>query len=209
MLFDQSRLCYCLIGIFLIIQISSCHTIKGLKNVGAFCANDTSRGDPNLIPIDQGEPKFLNKVENGSLYQIGSGEDQMYLIHVYGNTGYDYGYAYGTLLRDQIHKVLPRAWEHFEQEIIDSLKDLKLPKWFEDLIVGKGLSFALDFQNDLVQKYIDPEIYNEMRGLSDASQVDYKTVVRLHMLGEITRGKSYSIKNLFLLWTYYLYHYTC
>ncbi|CAF4873694.1 unnamed protein product, partial [Rotaria sp. Silwood2] len=43
------------------------------------------------------------------LYQVGSGEDQIWLIHVYGNTGYDFGYAYGTLLRDQIHKVLPRV----------------------------------------------------------------------------------------------------
>ncbi|CAF5122909.1 unnamed protein product, partial [Rotaria sp. Silwood1] len=28
---------------------------------------------------------------------------------------------------------------------------------------------ALDLQNDLVKKYMNEEIYNEMRGLSDAS----------------------------------------
>ena len=78
--------------------------------------------------IDESAARFVNKVENGSLYQIGAGDDQIWLLHVYGNSGYDYGFAYGTLLRDQIHKVLPRAWAHFEQQIIDALKDLKLPK---------------------------------------------------------------------------------
>ena len=188
-MFDQSRLCHLLFGLFLVIQISYSHII-GSKNVGAYCNNDTARGDPNLIPIDESDARLLNKTENGTLYQVGSGEDQIYLLHVYGNTGYDYGYAYGTLLRDQIHKVLPRAWAHFEQEIMDSLKDLKLPKWFEDLVIDKGLSFALDVQNDLVTKYIDEEIYNEIRGIADAAQVDYKSIVRLHMLGEITRGKN-------------------
>ncbi|CAF4723836.1 unnamed protein product, partial [Rotaria sp. Silwood2] len=107
-MFDQSRIYYFLIGLFLVIQTSSSHKISSIKNVGAFCANDTTRGDPNFNPIDVSQPQLINKVENGTLYQVGSGEDQIWLIHVYGNTGYDFGYAYGTLLRDQIHKVLPR-----------------------------------------------------------------------------------------------------
>ncbi|CAF3863698.1 unnamed protein product, partial [Adineta steineri] len=110
-MFDQNRLFYVLFGLVLIIQTSSCH--KTIKNYGAYCHNDTTRGDPNLIPVDESQPRFINKVENGTLYQIGAGEDQVWLIHVYGNTGYDFGYAYGTLLRDQINKVLPRAWAHF------------------------------------------------------------------------------------------------
>ncbi|CAF3970990.1 unnamed protein product, partial [Rotaria sp. Silwood1] len=112
---NQNRIYYFLIELFLIIQISSSHKINGIKNIGAFCANDTSRGNPNLNSIDISQPRLINKVENGTLYQVGSGEDQIWLIHVYGNTGYDFGYAYGTLLRDQIQKVLPRAWAHFEQ----------------------------------------------------------------------------------------------
>ena len=193
MMFDQSRLYYFLIGIFLVIQtISSLNTAGTVKDVGAFCANDTAIGEPNLNPIDVGQPRLINKVENGTLYQIGSGEDQIWLVHVYGNNGYDYGYAYGTLLREQILKMVPRAWAHFEQEIIDALKDLKfLPQWFVDLVADKGLGVALDVQNDMVKGYMDEEIYNEMRGLSESTQMDYKTIVRLHMLGEITRGKFY------------------
>jgi isopenicillin-N N-acyltransferase-like protein len=188
-MFDDNRFYYLFIGLCFIIQTIHGHRTGSLKNVGAFCSNDTSRGDPNLIPIDESEARLINKVENGTLYQIGSGDDQVWLIHVYGTTGYDYGFAYGTLLREQISKVLPRAWAHFEQEIMDSLKDLKLPKWFEQLIADKGLPVALDIQNTLVEKYIDEEIYNEMRGIADAAKIDYKALVRLHMLGEITRGK--------------------
>ena len=198
-MFDQNFLYYLLIGFFLNIQTNSSHKTNSIRDVGAFCANDTSRGDLNLIAVDESAARLINKVQNGTLYQIGSGDDKIWLVHVYGNTGYDYGYAYGTLLRDQIHEVLPRAWQHFEQEIIDAIKDLKLPEWFEELIADKGLSFALDVQNDLVRGYMDEEIYNEMRGLADAAQIDYQTVVRIHMLGEITRGKSYLMyKNRYL-----------
>ena len=150
-MFDHCRLCYLLVGLVLVIQSIAGHKSGTIKDGGTFCANDTSIGEPNLIPIDETPARLINKVPNGTLYQIGSGEDQVWLAHVYGDTGYDFGFAYGTLLREQIHKMVPRAWAHFEQQIIDSLKDLKLPKWFEDLVVDKGLSFALDVQNDLVR----------------------------------------------------------
>lgn len=181
--------CFSVLILLFCFGLGHTHKTHSRKNVGAFCANDTSHGVPNLIPIDDSPARLVDRVENGTLYQIGSGEDQVWLIHVYGDSGYDYGFAYGTLLKDQIHKVLPRAWAHFEQEILDALKDLKLPKWFEDLVADQGLSVALDFQNALVEGYIDQEIYAEMRGLSDAAQIDYATVRRLHMLGEITRGE--------------------
>jgi hypothetical protein len=56
------------------------------------------------------------------------------------------------------------------------------------VIASKGLAFALDFQNTLVEAYIDKEIYAEMHGIADAANVDYLAVRRLHMIGELTRG---------------------
>ena len=180
---------YLFAGLCFVIHSCSSHKTGWVDDVGAFCANETDIGDPNLNPIDETPARLINKVENGSLYQIGSGEDQIWLIHVYGATGYDYGYAYGTLLRDQIHLMVPRAWAHFEEEIVKAIDKLKVPKWFKELVADKGLAFALDVQNDLVRNYMDEEIYNEMRGMADASGLDYKVAIRLHMLGEITRGK--------------------
>ena len=106
--------------------------------------------------------------------------------------GYDYGFAYGKLLKDQIAQLQPRAWTHFHQEILDSLASLKLPKWFEDIIITKDLDFALDFQNTLAEAYTDKEIYEEMRGIADAANVDSQAIWRLQMLGEITRSKEAS-----------------
>ncbi|CAF2808927.1 unnamed protein product [Rotaria sp. Silwood2] len=178
-----------LIGVILLVGTSFNHEINSQKNVGAFCANDTSQGDPNLNPIDDSPPKLIRTVENGSLYTIGTGEDQLWLVHVWGDKGYDYGFAYGTLLKEQITQMQPIAWAHFEQMIIDELDKLKLPKWFEEIVANKGLAYALDFQNALVEAYIDKEIYQEMQGIADAANVDYLTIRRLHMLGEITRGR--------------------
>jgi hypothetical protein len=189
MMFGNGSFTFFLIGLLFFIERSSSYDLNyHLTNLGAFCSNDTSHGAPNLNPIDDSEPTLVRTVQNGSLYTVGTGEDQFWLIHVWGDTGYDYGFAYGTLLKDQITQVLPRAWTHFEQEIEQDLNKLKLPKWFEDIVADKGLAFALDLQNTLVEAYINKEIYEELHGIADAANVDYHVVQRLHMIGEITRG---------------------
>lgn len=177
-----------LIELFLFAQTSYSYGQDYLANLGAFCSNDSSLGDPNLNPIDDSLPKLIRTVENGSLYTVGTGEDQFWLVHVWGDTGYDYGFAYGTLLKEQIAALSPLAWAHFEQRVMKELDKLKLPKWFEEIIANKGLAFALDFQNTLVETYIDKEIYAEMHGIADAANVDFVAVRRLHMIGELTRG---------------------
>lgn len=39
---------------------------------------------PNLNPIQTDPPKFIKQVKNGKLYSVGSGEDIIYLVHVWG-----------------------------------------------------------------------------------------------------------------------------
>jgi len=188
MMFVHGFYLFFLIGLLIFVQTAYSYATSHLDNLGAYCSNDSSLGAPNLNPIDDGSAKLVSTVENGSLYTVGIGEDQSWLVHVWGDSGYDYGFAYGTLLKEQIIQLIPRAWAHFEQEIMDDLKKLKLPKWFEDIVVSKGLAFALDVQNAIVETYVDKEIYQEMRGIADAAKVDYDSIRRLHMLGEITRG---------------------
>ena len=177
------------IFLFVVFSLKFVHgQIESRPHLGAFCGNDTSHGDPNLNPIDEGRVLFLRSVENGSLYTVGSDEDQFFLLHLWGHTGYDFGFAYGTLLKEQIGQLLPRAWAHFEQRVMKELDKLKLPKWFEDIVANQGLAVALDFQNALVERFVDREIYEEMRGIADAASVSYAQIRRIHMLGEITRG---------------------
>jgi hypothetical protein len=192
-IFTQS-LSYCLLAVVLSSIESSTTTNthrqkRSIENLGAFCSNDTSHGNPNMNPIDDSPPRFVSQVENGTLYMIGGGEDQSWLVHVWGNNGYDYGFAYGTLLREQIQILIPRAWIHFEQQVLDDLSKLKLPEWFKKIIADKGLAFALDLQNSVARPYMDDEIYEEMRGIANAAEVDFDTIRRIHMLVELTRGE--------------------
>ncbi|CAF1325629.1 unnamed protein product [Rotaria sp. Silwood1] len=154
----------------------------------SFCVNDTSRGDPNMLPIADGPPRLIRTVPNGLLYQVGVDEDQSWLVHVWGMNGYEYGFAYGTLLSEQIIQFFPKAYAYLEKDIIDHLESLKLPKWVKQLIADEGLAFALDMQNSLAQVYVDPEIYRELHGIADATKIDYDLLLRLHMFGELTRG---------------------
>ena len=187
-MFAHSSYLLVLIELLIFAQTSYGYGEDYLTNLGAFCSNDSSLGDPNLNPVDDSAPKLVRTVENGTLYTVGTGEDQFWLVHVWGDSGYDYGYAYGTLLKEQIAALSPLAWAHFEQRVMNELDKLKLPKWFEEIIADKGLAFALDFQNTLVEAYMDEEIYAEMHGIADAANVDYVAVRRLHMIGELTRG---------------------
>lgn len=187
-MFAYSSYLYCLIGLVIFVERSSTYGMDYLHNLGAFCSNDSSLGDPNLYPIDDSSAQLIRTIENGSLYTMGTDDDQFWLVHIWGDSGYDYGFAYGTLLKEQVTQLLPRAWVHFEQRVMKELDQLKLPKWFEEIIADKGLAFALDFQNTLVEPYMDKEIYDEMRGIADATKIDFHAIRRLHMIGEITRG---------------------
>jgi hypothetical protein len=117
--------------------------------------------------------------------------------------GYDYGFAYGTLLSEQINQLLPNVYAHIEQEIIDDMDNIKLPNWLKEIIADAGLGVALDAQNALVQSYMDEEIYNELRGIADGAKIDYKFLVRVHMVGELTRGNIKS-KMLTLVYLFFI-----
>ncbi|CAF2713755.1 unnamed protein product [Rotaria sp. Silwood2] len=143
-----------------------------------------------MFPIADGPSRLIRTVPNGLLYQVGVGEYQSWLIHVWGMNGYDYGFAYGTLLSEQIRQFFPKAYAYLEQEVMDHLDHLKLPKWLKQLIADEGLAFALDMQNSLAQSYVDPEIYRELSGIADATKIDYDLLLRLHTFGELTRGNT-------------------
>ncbi|CAF1338626.1 unnamed protein product [Adineta steineri] len=174
--------------ILFIVETVLAHRGFSYENLGSFCKNNTPHGSPNLLPIETGLPRLIRNIENGSLYQIGIDDDQTWLIHVWGMNGYDYGFAYGTLLNEQINKFMPKTYAYFEKEVMEKLDHLQVPDWFKRIIANKGLAFALDLQNTLVEPYMDKEIYNELQGISDAAKIDYKLLLRIHMFGELTRA---------------------
>jgi isopenicillin-N N-acyltransferase-like protein len=168
--------------LLLTVTASRCPTIANLT------------GTPNRHPIDTSAPVFVRRVPNGELYSIGTKpHDFIHLVHVYGNNGYDFGYAQGQLLAAEINSTLRNAWAYFEWEILQSINDTvnkyRLPPAFVNDIINLGLELALDNQNQLSAPFIDPEIFAELRGLADGSGVDYKFLRRIHYMGEITKGQ--------------------
>lgn len=42
--------------------------------------------------------------------------------------------------------------------------------------------------HELTKHYTGDYFFEELRGISDAAQVDYKTMRRVHLIGELTKG---------------------
>jgi len=63
------------------------------------------------------------------------------------------------------------------------------PKWFDDWIANMGLDLALDLTADLTKAYTNPNVFEELQGISDASGVSYDTILRVHMIAGLTQGK--------------------
>lgn len=54
------------------------------------------------------------------------------------------------------------------------------------------LDAALDLEYDITKQYTSSYFEEEIKGLADASGADEKTIRRIHMIGELTYGKSFS-----------------
>ncbi len=72
---------------------------------------------PNLNPIINEEPVFVNQVKNAKLYTIGKGDDQIYVVHLWGSP-YEMGFAHGKLLPDRMKGLVETFWSYMESEIV-------------------------------------------------------------------------------------------
>ena len=106
------------------------------------------------------------------------------VLHVYGSP-YDMGFAHGTLLKDLILKIMPAFYERSEAELEAYVTFL--PKDVADLIVHLGFDGALDLTYLVTEPYTPSYFYEEMRGLADASGIDYTLLRRVHMIPELIK----------------------
>jgi hypothetical protein len=63
-----------------------------------------------------------------------------------------------------------------------------LPEWLQGLIANLGLDVALDITELMTRKWTPQYFYDELQGISDASGIEYQTLVRIHMLAGLTQG---------------------
>lgn len=125
-----------------------------------------------------------------------------YVLHLYtsaspvggaDNLGYGWGYATGKLLGKEINATLTGAWSYFRdqvaQEINGTASKYSVPADIISWIATVGLEAALDFQFDDDKAYVSSAVLNEMRGMADATGLDFLMIRRIHMIGELTRGR--------------------
>jgi len=157
-------------------------------------SKDPDYGQPNLYPITDGfdTMRFLSQTKNGKLYIVdvendgGTSKSWYYIIHVWG-TSYEMGFAQGVLLKDNFTRMMDEVWKYFESEV-DNVINM-VPKWLADMIADVGLDVALDLTYEATRFYTNPDIFDELRGISDASGANYNTILRVHMIAGLTEGK--------------------
>jgi len=74
----------------------------------------------NLNPIITSDPVFVREIKgqyNAKLYTVGSGDEQIYIVHLWG-TPYQMGYAHGLLVKDRMIGLVETFWAYMEKEIV-------------------------------------------------------------------------------------------
>jgi len=137
------------------------------------------------------EPKLLGYVQNGTKYVIKNDTTYVYVVKVKG-TPYDMGYAYGSLFASELQEQVSNFYAYLLQGFVDKyVNDYHIPLfiakyigWGDDYVF-KGL---LDLNWRLAEPYTPPRFIDEMRGIAAASGVEYKQLVQINMLPELTRA---------------------
>ena len=88
--------------------------------------NPSCKGSYNTNPIVQDEPTFISSVPNGKRFVVGSGYDKINIVHVYGGTPYDMGFAFGSLMKKELNELIPEYFAYLDKTIEDALK--KVPE---------------------------------------------------------------------------------
>jgi isopenicillin-N N-acyltransferase-like protein len=86
-----------------------------------------------------------------------------------------------------LHAFLTELWHYIEEQIEGSLSK-KIPQQYQALVADMAIGAALDLTYYVTKPFTNKKYYQEMKGISDASGVDFKILRRIHMIGEVTKG---------------------
>lgn len=157
----------------------------------AYCSG---KPDPNakqnLNPIYTASPTKIKSVVNGHLYTIGQPADnQFYIVHVWG-TPYDMGKAHGQLLDKRTNAMINSVWKYLEEQVIGAINSTVhiFKPWFLKDVADFGLDAALDLEIEITRPFTRKAFFEEAQGLADGSGADFKKILRIHMIGELTKG---------------------
>lgn len=155
---------------------------------GAYCSGSPQPGErTNEFPIFEDDLKFIRSAKNAKLYQAGPEGATFPILHLWG-TPYEIGYAQGTILKQEVNDFVKATWNYLSTSLVDAFPSDMLSPEMKALIVEKGLDRALDWAREMTAPFTPQAFVDEMRGLSDASGLDFDLVYRLNMFPELTKA---------------------
>ena len=96
-------------------------------------------------------------VANGKLYTVGSGDDEVPLVHLYGSA-YEKGYAHGLLEKQRMSSFVNSVWNYLEDQVEQAINgslptNSSIPPATLQWIANVGLEIALDLTSDMTKAY--------------------------------------------------------
>lgn len=146
---------------------------------------------PNLFPPFTSPPVFLKEVKNGKLYMLTNNDTSIPVVHLWG-TPYEKGFARGQLTEDRLEEFINGVWMYLRGRVKKALNESitpPLPDAVLDILAEAAMDVMLDNVSKLSGPSTGPWFGEEMRGIADATGVSIDRMRRIHMLGELTRGR--------------------
>lgn len=148
-------------------------------------AQQNCHGVPNFLPVSTDAPVLVNKTTYGKFYQQTSVSPPLNILHLYG-TPYDFGFAHGTLMREQIQTLFPEFYTYIYDQIQPYVHTL--PLWLQKTIEVGGVAAALDATYELTKPFIPEYFMEEIQGLADGSGVSYQKILQVQMFPELIKA---------------------
>lgn len=81
-------------------------------------------------------------------------------------------------------------WGYLEEQVESAINGTAkiIPAGVQKWLADVGLDGVLDATRLATEAYTGPWFAAEMRGMADAAGVDFKRMMRIHMIGELTKG---------------------
>lgn len=156
---------------------------------GAYCHGSPAAGErTNEFPIYDKPLRFVRSVKNAMLFEGGPLNASFPVVHVWGSP-YEIGFAQGTLMKREITEFVSQTWAYLLSELVQAMTDERVPQWVKTLISEKGMDRALDWTRKVTEPFTPQAYFDEVRGLSDATGIDYDLLYRLQMFPELTKAQ--------------------
>eukprot|EP00038_Savillea_parva_P029587 m.72054 g.72054 ORF g.72054 m.72054 type:complete len:452 (-) comp8758_c0_seq1:77-1432(-) len=167
--------------------------VAGWSMQETMAAECHSKPDPNakgnFNPIWTGTPRFVREVHNAKLYQVGSGDSVIDVVHLWG-TPYEMGKAHAEIANASVAALIDKVWSYLEGQVESAINGSvhHLNPHFVELIAEFGLDVALQLEVDATAPFTPGHFKQELHGLADASGVSFNKIQHVHLLGELTKG---------------------